>query len=235
MGNQLQFTLVQQLNSDWQYNPAVRTLVHDYIKYHTVFLVAGGVMLLLSALLAAYLWVRFRRVASIRRLKWPFEKKVYFMFGSVLTTFSLFFLLIWAANLSTVLNPLPGFSSLASSTSVPSDSTTGRAITGWVASGSAEVPLVLKEKIQERINWQRPKAVICGLLLILFTALTVGLWGSLIKKSRTDKLVWSYGDRALMIIGGVLFVLCLLLSIMTVANAQGAIGPIVMSLLGVGG
>lgn len=234
MSSQLQTTLVEHLNSNWQSNPALRTLVHDYTKYHVVLVIMGGIVLLVSIILAVYFWVQFKKLPKIRRFKWSFEKKTYFAFALVLTFFSLFFALVWVANLSTTLKPLPGFTSLASSTTVPSDSVTGKALNNWIGSGSNVFPPVLKEKVQDRINWQRPKAIICGILLAIFVVVTVRIWVYLIKKSRNNELSWTYIDRTLMFAGGGTFMCCLLLVVMVVANAQGAIGPITISLIGVG-
>jgi hypothetical protein len=235
MSSQLQSTLVEYLNSGWQSNPALRTLVHDYTKYHTVLAIAGGIVLLVSAVLTVRLWMQFKRVPAIRTFKWPFEKKVYFTAGSVLTMFSLLFVLVWAANLSTSLKPLPGFTSLASSTTVPSDSATGKALIQWVQSGSSIFPPTLKEKAQDRIDWQRSKAIICGLLLVVVIVINARVWSSVIQKSKVSTLPWSLKDRTLMLVGGATFLGCLLLVIMVVANAQGAIAPIAISLFGTGG
>lgn len=234
MSSQLQTTLVEHLDSDWQSNPALSTLVHDYTKYHAVLVILGGFGLLVSAILTIYFWRQYKRVPKISRSRWPFEKKIYFAFGTVLTIFSLFFALVWVANLSTSLKPLPGFTSLASSTTVPSDSVTGKAMVNWIQSGSNTIPLVLKEKIQDRINWQRPKSIICGVILTAFVVATIRIWVYLIKKSRDTESKWSLKDRALMFVGGTTFTCCLLLVIMVVANTQGAIGPIAISLLGAG-
>src|SRR6476620_621485 len=105
MNSQLQTTLIDHIQSGWQSNPALRTLIHDYTKYHTVLVIAGGILLLVSLLLTFRFWMQFKRVVKIRRFNWPFEKKVYFAIGSVLTIFSLLFALVWAANLSTALKP----------------------------------------------------------------------------------------------------------------------------------
>lgn len=235
MSSQLQTTLLEHIQSGWQSNPALMTLIHDYMKYHAVLVIVGGAVLLVSLFLAVRFWMRFKKISRIRRFKWPFEKKLYFAFGTSLTLFSLFFTVVWAANLSTTLNPLPGFTSLASTTTVPDDSATGKVLTNWVQSASTTFPPVLEAKVQKRINWQRPKTVICGMLLIVFIVVTVRVWSYLIKQSKTGELECSFKVRALIFIGMVTFASCLLLAVMVVANAQGAIGPIAISLLGIGG
>ena len=234
MNSQLQNTLVEHLNSNWQTNPAIRTLVHDYTKYHAVLVITGGIVLLVSLVLTVYFWLRFKKVAKIRKFKWPFEKKVYFALGSVLTIFCLFFALVWVANLSTALKPLPGLTTLASYTAVPSDSVSGKALINWVESGSKTFPPALKAKVQDRIEWQRPKAIICGILLVVFIIGTIRVWDYLITKSRDSDSEWTIKDRVLILGGSATFVCCLLLAIMVVANTQGAIGPITISLLGAG-
>lgn len=234
MNSQLQSTLSAFLNSGWQNNQALKVLVDDYVKYHIVLLVFGGMVLLISLVLTMYFWFKFARTAKISRFKWPFEKKVFFSFGLTLTLFSLFFALVFAANLSTVLKPLPGFTSLALSTTVPSDSQTGTELIQWAQSNDKTPPQALQQKVQDRISWQRPKAIICSLLLVIFTVVTVYIWSHLIKRSRMDGAKSTPKDRLLMIAGSGTFALCLLLAIMAVANAQGALAPYVISLLGAG-
>lgn len=235
MSSQLQVTLTEHLNSGWGSNPALRTLIDDYAKYHMVLVVLGGLTLLLSLILAVVFWVRFRKVSKISKFRWPFEKKIYFSFGLILSLFSLFFALLFVANLSTSLKPLPGFRALAESTTVPIDSEVGNALNDWVQSGENTFPPILKQKVQDRIDWQRPKAITCGVLLVIIVAISIRLWSYLINKSKSSELQWSIADRLLMIVGAVTFISCLVLAVMVVANAQGAIGPITISLLGVGG
>lgn len=52
MSNSFKETLLDQLRSDWRSNPATRTLVNDYTKFHVVLVVTGGFV----ALVALFFW-----------------------------------------------------------------------------------------------------------------------------------------------------------------------------------
>jgi hypothetical protein len=43
----------------------------------------------------------------------------------------------------------------------------------WLQSGRAQISPLLQHAIDERLAWQRPKAVICSVLLVAFVTLTV--------------------------------------------------------------
>jgi hypothetical protein len=43
----------------------------------------------------------------------------------------------------------------------------------WLQSGNAQLSPLLQHAIDDRLAWQRPKAVICGVLLLAFVTLTV--------------------------------------------------------------
>lgn len=232
--NNLQLTLTEHLKSDWQSNPAVKTLVDDYAKYHAVLALAGSVTLLILLALTTIFWIRFKKQSRTEQRKWPFEKKVYFWFGLVLTLFTMFFVLIVVANISTARKPIPGFTLLANSVSTPDDSTEGHALSAWIQSGESTMPAVLDQKVQDRISWQRPKAIICGMLLIVTIFINGYIWRYLIRYSNKEGKKWQPKERLLLAAGSITFGLSLLLLVMALANMQGSIAPIAMSLLGVG-
>jgi len=213
----------------------VKTLVDDYTKYHVVLAVVGGIVLIISVVLAIVFWVKFKKIPKIMRFKWPFDKKVYFSFGLLLTFFSLFFALVVAANISTTLKPIPGFTTLARNTAIASNSDAEKALNNWVQSGDSTIPPILKQKAQERINWQRPKAIICGILLVVFVLISMQLWRYIIKARTTSETKWSKKEVMIFVGGIVSVAITLLLVIMFVANLQGAIAPLTISLLGAGG
>lgn len=226
---------MQHLNTNWQSNPAIKALIDDYAKYHAVLAIVGSLVLIVILALTVFFWIKFAKIQKIGRFKWPFDKKVYFSFGLLLTIFSLFFALVVAANISTALKPIPGFTTLASSTSTASDSKVGIALNEWVQSGKSALPSSLKQKAQERVSWQRPKAIICGLLLIVFVLVNLRVWGYLIKARAQSETKWSIKEIIILVGGTVSVAITLLLVIMFIANTQGAIAPLAISLLGAGG
>lgn len=197
--------------------------------------IVGGLILIIFVILTIIFWSKFKSVPKVSRFRWSFDKKVYFSFGLVLTLFSLFFALVVAANISTALKPLPGFTSLASNTSTSSASKTGKALNNWVRSGDSTMPTVLKQKVEDRIQWQRPKAIICGMLLVVFVLVSVRLWRYVLKARTLTDTKWSIKEILAFIGGSLSVAISLLLVVMFAANTQGAIAPIAISLLGAGG
>lgn len=207
----------------------------DYTKYHTVLAVVGSLILILCIVLAVFFWLKFKKIPRVSKFKWAFDKKIYFSFGLLLTLFSLFFALVVMANVSTALKPIPGFTSLTANTAITTNGDIGKALNNWVQSADTAMPPILKQKAQERINWQRPKAIICGILLVVFVMISIRLWRYLIKSRTLSETKWSIKEIVLFVGGIASIAITLLLVIMAVANMQGAIAPLTISLLGAGG
>jgi hypothetical protein len=111
----------------------------------------------------------------------------------------------------------------------------GRALDEWIQSGDGKVPPVLEQQVQERLAWQRPKAIICGILLVVFAALSVRLWGALIRARRASEPKWRLKENTCFVAGIVTVGFSLLMMVMAVANMQAAIAPITITVLGPGG
>lgn len=75
------------------------------------------------------------------------------------------------------------------------------------------------------------KAIICGVLLMVFVALSACIWSTLIKQSQVRESKWRLKERALLVFGVVTITLSLLLMVIVVANIQGAFAPITLTLL----
>ena len=188
-------------------NPAYDRLLTADRDYHAVFLVIGGPFTLFLLLFSVFAWVRFKRAR--RR---TFERRTYLWFAVVSLTFGLVMALGFWANLTSVLNPRQ---TLAGTTFSPLGET-------WLRSGSAQISPLLQQAIDDRLAWQRPKAVICGVLLVAFVTLTVFLWRILIRRSTTGEPF-----RKLMLCAAILSAaLCLLLMLMVIGNAEGAFAPL---------
>src|SRR5258708_7229248 len=98
MNDDLQATLNQQIRSGSWSNPAMNTLVNDYVKYHLVLVVAGGLLAFIFVLLSIFFWTRWRRAPRTDGRNWTFEKKTYLAFGALSTAVGLSIALIVAAN-----------------------------------------------------------------------------------------------------------------------------------------
>jgi hypothetical protein len=108
--NEVQSTLSQMIKSGKQTSPAMNTLINDYAKYHAIMVILGGSLVLILVLLSMIFWTKFKRIPKINKLRWEFEKKVYFSFGILSSIVASLMLLIVVANVTNTINPLHGFS-----------------------------------------------------------------------------------------------------------------------------
>ena len=118
--------------------------------------------------------MRFKRAR--RR---TFERRSYFSFGAVSLALGLLMAVVFWANVTSVVNPRQTLSG----------TTFSRVGETWLQSGSAQISPLLQHAIDERLAWQRPKAVICSVLLVAFVTLTVFLWRTLIRRSTSRRTV----------------------------------------------
>ncbi|MBI3173435.1 MAG: hypothetical protein HYZ25_06940 [Chloroflexi bacterium] len=231
----LQNTLYHLAQSGAFSNPAYHTLLHDYTTYHAVLFIEGGIFMLILMALSVYFWQRFRRIQKATTHHWAFEKKTYFSFGLVSTVVTLFMLLIVAANLSNVLNPQEGFIQSITDLGTPQEGTQKaalyQAVDIWAQSGSAQPPSILQNGVDNRLSWQRPKAIVCSILLVLVAIFTMSIWRKLIKFSRVSEAMWSLKEKALIAIGVLAIPVTLLLMLMALANTQASFAPIMLTLL----
>ena len=195
-------------------SPAYDRLLAADRDFHVVFLVVGGLFTLLLLLFAGFSWVRFPRAG--RR---TFERRTYFSFGAVSLILGLLMAVTFWANVTSVVNPRQ---TLAGTPFSPLGET-------WLRSGSAEISPMLRQAIDDRLAWQRPKAIICAVLLVAFVTLSVYLWRALLRRSAAGEPL---RKRRPMLGAGVLSaVACLPLMLMVIGNAEGAIAPLFLTVL----
>jgi uncharacterized membrane protein YidH (DUF202 family) len=195
-------------------NAAYDRILADDRAYHIVFLVVGGLFTLLLLLFAMFSWRQFNRA-----LGRTFERRTYISFGAVSLILFLFMAVVFWANVTSVVNPRQ---TLSGTTFSP----IGEA---WLQSGSAQISPLLQQAIDERLAWQRPKAVICGVLLVAFVALARLLWRTLIRQSSTGDPIRKIRRRLMLCAGVLSAVSCLLLMFMVIANTQGALAPLTLT------
>lgn len=232
--NDLQHTLGKLLQSGSRSNPAMNTLISDYTTYHLVLVVVGGFFVLIFLLLSLFFWIQLKRTPQEVSRTWTFEKKTYVFLGAVSTVFGLLITLIVAVNATTVLNPQPGFSALVDSLGTPKAGTQMdklyQVFNTWLQSGSTHIPSLIQSKIDERLAWQRPKAIVSCVLLVVFGALSTCLWRTLLKKSQVREAKWGLKERALLVTGAATIAFSLLLVVIVVANMQAAVAPLALTL-----
>lgn len=230
----LQNTLYSIMQSGSRSNPAYNTLLHDYTMYHAVLVIEGGIFTLLLIALSVYFWRQFERTQKTVTRTWLFEKKAYFCFGLISTAVALCMLLIVVANVSNVLNPQEGFAQSIPDLATPQAGTQKaalyQAVNTWAQSASAYIPSMLQNGVRNRLPWQRPKAVVCSILLVVFTIFTACLWWKLLH-SRASGAMVSLKEKALITMGVIAVPVTLLLMIMALANTQASFAPITLMLL----
>jgi cytochrome bd-type quinol oxidase subunit 2 len=227
----LQTTLNNLLQSGTRSNPALNSLLDDYIKYHVVLLIVGGFFTVILTVLSILFWIRCKRSLKTNNRKWTFEKKTYFSFSLLTTIVGLLMALLVVVNAGTVLKPQPGFSGVISMLS-RSPSGTPKAelqqsFNRWLQSGSKQIPLLVQSKISDRLAWQQPKAIICSVLLAIFVILSILVWGKLIRQSKVHE-----PQRKPILFSGIVAVaVCLLLMLMVIGNTQASFAPMSLTLI----
>jgi len=197
-------------------SPAYGRLLTADRDFHVVFLVVGGLFTLVLLVFSVFSWVRFRRA---RRS--TFERRSYFSFGAVSLTLGLLLAVAFWANVTSVVNPRQTLSG----------TTFSRVGETWLQAGGAQISPLLQHAIDERLAWQRPKAVICGVLLVAFVTLTVVLWRTLIRRSTTGEPLRKLSRRLMLGAGILSAVSCLPLMLMVIGNAEGAFAPLFLTVL----
>jgi hypothetical protein len=235
MSGTLQDTLAELLRSGSTSNPALNTLLSDYATYHAALVAVGGCFLLASMLLTTFFWKQFRRSPMTSSRRWTFERKSYAALGTLGIAVGLSMAVVVAANLSNALNARQGLSGVVEALGVPPAGTSKaelhQAFNTWLQSGDSSMPSLLKSRIDDRLAWQQPKAIIASTLLTLFLVCSAQMWRKAIKRSRVRAAGWSAKDRARLgaAVGSV--PVCLLLMLMVIGNTQGSVAPLTLTLL----
>jgi hypothetical protein len=222
---------IRQHEEGWQSNHAMKTLIDDYTKEHLVVAVVGGVFVVGFAVLSVLLWKRYRKTPRDAGLKFKLEQKMYFRSLLLSSIVALSLGLLVFVNVATALDPAPGFF-MANTATTPNSQAVDTALNDWITSGNTAMPAVLEKHINKRVGWQRPKAIISGILFALFAVLSVRISKALVRSSDASKSRWS-ARRVGLLAGKLTAVpLSLLTMVMFIANTAGATAPRAISLLG---
>lgn len=226
-------TLRRLLQSGTDSNPALESLMDDYTRHHLALAVLGGAFVLGFFLLGLRCWRRFRRPRPPGGRRWTFERKTYLAFTLSSVALGLGLAVVVAANLANALEPRQGFEGSIDMIGTPRPGTKSadlqQAFTTWLESGASQRPALVQSSIDGRLAWQRPKAIICSVLLVGFVALSRRIWRTLIRRSRVRRGTGT--DRALLGIGVGTGMVCLLLMAMVLGNAQASLAPLSMTLI----
>jgi cytochrome bd-type quinol oxidase subunit 2 len=234
VNDSLQTTLYKLIQSGTTSNPALNRLISANTEYHFVLVLVGGFFLLALMMLSLFFWRRFKRTPKANNRQWSFEKKTYFSFGLFSVALGLGIALIIAANVNNVLHPRQEFSGAIGMLGTPQAGSETEKLqqvfNTWLQSGRTQMPSLIQSKIDDRLSWQRPKAIICGVLLIVVVLLSVHTWCTLIRKSRAHEAKWRLTEKALLTSGVVTALACLPLMLMVMGNSQGSIAPLSLTL-----
>lgn len=235
MMTELQTTLNHLVQSRSDSNPAFDALLDDYAEYHAVLEVFGGLVTFGLVLLSLFSWRRFKRAPRTATRRSTSERSTFRAFAVSSAAVSLCLAVIVMANLGNALDPRHGLSTAIPALGTPLPGTeqqqVQQATNAWLRSGRTEVPPLLQDKIDERLSWQRPKAIISSLLMIVFVLLCARLWSRLIARARDHGRRRTLKDRAA-IASGVIAVACtLVLMVVAVANTQASIAPMTLTVL----
>jgi hypothetical protein len=225
---------IRSYEGGWQSNPAMKTLVNDYAREHFVVVVLGGVFTLGFAVLSVLLWRQYRRQAKTTGFAKPgarATRRIYFRGWLLSSLVALSLGLVVFANASNAMNPLPGFS-MANAPTTPNTVVVDAALNDWIQSGTKAMPPVIEQKIRKRIGWQRPKAMVTGILFLLFAALSVKNWKAMIRRTSAGKSLWQPQGIGLLAGKVTVLPLAFLMMVMFIANTAGSLAPVSISLLG---
>jgi hypothetical protein len=224
----VQATLRRLLQPGAPANPAVRALLHDYAVYHAVFVGLGGVFVVGFLALSRWSWTRLRRGASAPGgSDRSFERRTLLGFSLVSLACGVLLALVVIGNLGNALHPRVGLAGAVGSIASPPD--VQQAFDEWLQTDDPDVPALVQARIDHRLTWQRPKALVSILLLAATVRVTIRTWRSLVRRSDAGAATWR--DRALLGVGVATGMASLLLVVMVLGNTQASIAPLTMTLL----
>lgn len=230
----LSTALTALLESGADSNPALSALLRDYTTYHVVLVVLGGLFLTALTWLSAAMWRRWRRSRHTASGATAFERRTYLSFGLLGAVVALFLALVVAANVSNALDPRHGFAGALGLLGTPKAGTSAAelqdAFATWLSSGGDAVPARVGEAVDDRLSWQRPKAIVCSVLLAGGVVLSAATWRSLVRRSRARSGRRALREWGLLGVGVVSVAVCLLLMLMVLGNTQGSLAPLSLTL-----
>jgi hypothetical protein len=230
MDKELQDT-IRDHQHRWRSNPAMKALIDDYVREHIVVAALGGFFVLGFALLSVFLWERYRRTPRSSAFNGSVERRMYLRALLLSSVVGSCLGLIVFVNAATALDPVPGFF-MANTPTSPNSQAVDDAVNDWIESGNSVMPVIVEKTVSDRVGWQRPKAIVSGILFIVFAALSVKNWQALIRRSNAGKPPWSAGGVGLLAGKVTLLPLALLTMVMFIANTASATAPLAISLLG---
>jgi hypothetical protein len=231
----LQETFDRIVQSGAADNSAYRIILQDYINFHLILVIGGAVCAFFISIVTGFAWKRFiKNVRAKPNTTSKFELRAYLLFTLVGSASALIILMLVAINLSTVLAPQDGFEQAVADIAARRETRATalhEALNLWLLSGDQQVPAMLQQAVRDRLSWQLPKMVICGVLFATLSVIATLIWNALIKRSRTSENMAQPKQIILTLLGILALPAMFILLIMTLANGEASFAPITITLL----
>ena len=210
-------------------------MLDDYAAYHATLVVVGGCFLLALLLFTGFCWKQYRRSLARGAGARTFERRTFARLGLSSIAVSALLAVVVAANLSNALDARNGFAGVVTLLGSPPAGSDRAELdlefASWVQSGAASTPSPIEDRIDDRLAWQQPKAIITGVLLVLIAMSSARAWRTLVRVSRVAARPWAARDRVRLAgaIGSV--PVCLVLMLMVIGNTQASVAPLTVTML----
>lgn len=234
MTGDLRATLERLARPGAEPNAAFDRLVADYAAFHLVLSVLALVLAVAAGVGVVAAWRCRRSATAATGRRWTFERATWSMAILAGVGVCLAALLLVAANLSNALDPVPG---LRGSIPLVADHAPGSdrertdvAFDRWLRSGERRLSPEVRSAVDRRLAWQRPKAIVCTLLLIVVLLAGRWLWRSVLARARRPDHRWGMASLARLAGALAAIVIGSLLVLMVMGNVQASSAPVSMTL-----
>lgn len=216
--------LEETLLSNWQNtdNGAINTLLTDYKLYHGVIFVLFLFVALGSMFVGFKLFKKYRQAEKksfeSRSLMTGFIVSIgIFLFSSLLT---------FANSTNTFITPETGFQTMTETFKTSTNETVSlnekEAFAGWVDSKEKQMPLEVKEEVNNWRIFHIKKASICAVILLILVSTMGYVWKYLVRKDELKGKLSPLTYTGFFALG----LPSALLALMVIANIQGSISPL---------
>lgn len=222
-------TMRQLLQSGWQANPAMRSIMADYVREHAVVATAAGLVAVAFVVASVLAWRRLRTAGRRGGSAPAVPRAACLALASCSAAAGVVISLVAALNARTALAPAGGFAGVVDMLG-PQDGPLRQSFGQWLRSGSATPPPLLAAQLHHRVVFQSAKAAVCAVLVVALAALSLWLWRSLVRWSRRGARAaarpGALTRTAALSSGVVTAGLSLLMLVVVVANLASALAPV---------
>lgn len=235
MDQTLQTTLRAMLARGTEPNDVLELLIRDYQRFHLVLVIVGGVFLVLVLGLGAVLWRGWGRARSQGDAARRFERRAYGVGAVLATGVALLLAVVVVANVSTVLSPRQGFAGSLGMLGSPAQGSRSAVVqhevSTWLESSNpVAVPPELQQRVDARLSWQRPKAVVTSVLLVVVSVLGLLAWRRLVRRARASGGRSTRREVPLLLGAWAAAFASFVLMLMVMGNTQGSLAPLSLTL-----